>query len=220
MLENPTPHPAKKDTVVPSEAGAKKDIVILSEGGAAAAVEGPAVPTPAPSPAGALAQWNSIPPEDAARAILPCCGSRAWAAALAEHRPFATPPDLFAASDDIWRALPEAAWQEAFDSHPRIGEQHAATASPESLKWSSAEQRAAAAPAGDPIKLALAERNRQYEERFGRIFIVCAAGKSATEILAILNRRMANSPAAELIEAAEQQRQITQLRLRRWLGVT
>ena len=68
------------------------------------------------------------------------------------------------------------------------------------------------------MKLALAEGNRQYEERFGRIFIVCASGKSAAEILAILNARMQNTIAAELLEAAEQQRQITQLRLRRWLG--
>jgi 2-oxo-4-hydroxy-4-carboxy-5-ureidoimidazoline decarboxylase len=68
-------------------------------------------------------------------------------------------------------------------------------------------------------RLALAEGNRQYEERFGRIFIVCAAGRSAAEILAILQRRMQNTAAAELLKAAEQQRQITQLRLRRWLGV-
>jgi 2-oxo-4-hydroxy-4-carboxy-5-ureidoimidazoline decarboxylase len=68
-------------------------------------------------------------------------------------------------------------------------------------------------------QLALAERNRQYEEKFGRIFIVCAAGKSAEEILAILNRRMKNTAATELLEAGEQQRQIIQLRLRRWLGV-
>ena len=72
----------------------------------------------------------------------------------------------------------------------------------------------------DATKLALAEENRQYEERFGRIFIVCASGKSAAEILAILNDRLNNTPAAELLEAAEQQRQITQLRLRRWLGVS
>ena len=71
----------------------------------------------------------------------------------------------------------------------------------------------------DAAKLALAEGNRQYEERFGRIFIVCASGKTAAEILDILNARMRNTAADELLEAAEQQRQITQLRLRRWLGV-
>jgi 2-oxo-4-hydroxy-4-carboxy-5-ureidoimidazoline decarboxylase len=69
------------------------------------------------------------------------------------------------------------------------------------------------------MRLVLAERNRQYEERFGRIFLVCANGKSAAEILTILDRRMKNTDTAELLEAAEQQRQIMQLRLRRWLGV-
>jgi 2-oxo-4-hydroxy-4-carboxy-5-ureidoimidazoline decarboxylase len=69
------------------------------------------------------------------------------------------------------------------------------------------------------LQLFLAERIRLYEERFGRIFLICAAGKNAAEILAMLDRRMKNTDAAELLEAAEQQRQITQLRLRRWLGV-
>ena len=124
---------------------------------------------------------------------------------------------LFAASDRIWAALHEADWREAFDSHPRIGQQHARAATAESLAWSSDEQHAATSP-DDAVKLALAAGNRQYEERFGRIFIVCASGRSATEILAILNARMQNTAADELLEAAEQQRKITQLRLRRWLG--
>ncbi len=165
-----------------------------------------------------LTRWNSLDADAAASEILPCCGSRAWANAVAAHRPFATPGELFAASDSVWLALDESAWREAFASHPRIGQQHAAAATAQSLAWSSEEQRAAAGPDA-AARLALAEGNRQYEERFGRIFIVCAAGRSATEILAILQRRMHNTAAAEMLEAAEQQRQITQLRLRRWLGV-
>jgi 2-oxo-4-hydroxy-4-carboxy-5-ureidoimidazoline decarboxylase len=171
--------------------------------------------TPPPNPV--LARWNALDTETAAREILPCCGSHAWADAAAARRPFADVGPLFAASDEIWAALPEPAWREAFDSHPRIGQQHARAATAESLAWSSEEQRAAMSP-DDAVKLALAEGNRQYEERFGRIFIVCASGRSAAEILAILNARMQNTAAAELLEAAEQQRQITQLRLRRWLG--
>ena len=165
----------------------------------------------------ALAQWNLLDDAAAAREILPCCGSQAWANALATRRPFADVQQLFASSDEVWAALPEPDWREAFDSHPRIGQQHARSATAQSLSWSSAEQRSAMSDE-DATKLALADANRQYEERFGRIFIVCASGKSATEILAILNARLHNSPAAELLEAAEQQRQITQLRLRRWLG--
>jgi 2-oxo-4-hydroxy-4-carboxy-5-ureidoimidazoline decarboxylase len=165
-----------------------------------------------------LTTWNSLELESAAREILPCCGSHAWANALVARRPFSNAAQIFAASDAIWAELPEPAWREAFDSHPRIGHQHARSATPQSLSWSSAEQRTAMSE-DDAPRLALADGNRQYEERFGRIFIVCASGKSAAEILAILNARMKNSAAAELLEAAEQQRQITQLRLRRWLGV-
>lgn len=119
----------------------------------------------------------------------------------------------------MWRSLDEAAWQQAFDSHPRIGQQHARAATSESLAWSSQEQRAAVSP-DEAVKSSLAEGNRRYEEKFGRIFIVCATGKSASEILAILNSRMNNSAEAEMLEAAEQQRQITQLRLCKWLGVS
>jgi len=170
------------------------------------------------SPANAvLTRWNLLDPAAAAREVLPCCGSRAWADGLAAQRPFADVGQLLSASDRVWAALPEPAWQEAFDSHPRIGQQHARAATAESLSMSSHEQSAAMSNE-DATRLALAEGNRQYEEKFGRIFIVCASGRSAAEILAILNARMNNTAAAELLEAAEQQRQITQLRLRRWLG--
>ena len=125
---------------------------------------------------------------------------------------------MFDASDAVWASLAEDDWREAFDSHPRIGQQHARAATAESLAWSSEEQRSAMSDE-DAIKLALADGNRQYEGRFGRIFIVCASGKSAAEMLAILKTRMHNDTATEMLEAAEQQRQITQLRLRRWLGV-
>ena len=165
-----------------------------------------------------LTRWNALDAEAAAQEILPCCGSHAWAKGLVARRPFADAAQLFEDSDWVWAGLPEKDWREAFESHPRIGQQHARAATAESLAWSSDEQRAAMTQ-DDAAKLALAEGNRQYEERFGRIFIVCAAGRSAAEILAILERRMENAAADEMLEAAEQQRQITQLRLRRWLGV-
>jgi 2-oxo-4-hydroxy-4-carboxy-5-ureidoimidazoline decarboxylase len=167
----------------------------------------------------ALARWNEFDAEAAAREILPCCGSSAWANGVASRRPFADAEELFEASDWVWAGLPVDAWRDAFDSHPRIGQQHAHTATAESLAWSSTEQSAAATDE-DATKLALAEANRQYEEKFGRIFIVCASGRSAAEILAICHERMKNAAADEMLESAEQQRQITQLRLRKWLGVT
>jgi 2-oxo-4-hydroxy-4-carboxy-5-ureidoimidazoline decarboxylase len=164
-----------------------------------------------------LAGWNTLDAESAARLVLPCCGSQAWAKELASKRPIADEESLIEASSAIWFALPEEAWCEAFDSHPRIGQKSAQShATAESLRWSAQEQRAALSE-DDVGKFALEEANRRYEQRFGRIFIVCATGKTTTEMLEILEARMKNDAATELWEAAEQQSQITQLRLRRWL---
>ena len=164
-----------------------------------------------------LARWNTLDAEAAAREALSCCGSSAWAAALASKRPIPDEASLIAASNLIWLALPESAWREAFDSHPRIGQrapQSHATA--ESLRWSAQEQHTVLSEHA-ATKRALEEANRRYEHKFGRIFIVCASGQSSSEILSVLEARMNNDPATELREAAEQQRQITQLRLHRWL---
>ena len=167
-----------------------------------------------------LAHWNTLPAPAAAETILPCNGSIAWATQLAALRPFATPYDLTCTADIVWRSLPPEAQQQAFDSHPRIGEQHAKSATEASLALSATEQSTAqsAAQLTPDTAAALAAANRAYEAKFHRIFIICAAGKSAAEILTILQHRLHNDPATELSEAAEQQRQITQLRLRKWLA--
>ncbi len=162
-----------------------------------------------------LEDWNRLEQATAAEVILPCNDSRAWAIGVVNRYPFDTPEQLFAASDEVWRALPERDWQQAFDSHPRIGEKHAKSATAKSESWSAGEQ--AKAQADNATAKALADGNQAYEAKFSRIFIVCATGKSALEILAILQHRLGDDPAAELQEAAEQQRQITQLRLRKWL---
>jgi 2-oxo-4-hydroxy-4-carboxy-5-ureidoimidazoline decarboxylase len=168
-----------------------------------------------------LASWNQLDPAAAAAAILPCNGSHAWAEQMAALRPFATAFDLTCTADIVWRSLDEQAWQQAFDSHPRIGESKidkssAKSATEASLAMSAAEQSTAELTADTQAELAAA--NRLYEQTFGRIFIVCATGKSAAEMLAILRSRLANDARTELLEAVEQQRQITQLRLRRWLA--
>jgi 2-oxo-4-hydroxy-4-carboxy-5-ureidoimidazoline decarboxylase len=164
-----------------------------------------------------LARWNFLPIAAAVNEILPCCGSRAWADGMAARRPLPDEATLLAVSDDIWRSLARSDWLEAFRSHPRIGESRAPeAASPQSAAWSEQEQRNVA-DASDSTKVALAEGNREYERRFNRIFIVCATGKSPAEILKILQRRLKNDEHTESQEAAEQQRQITQIRLRKWL---
>ena len=166
---------------------------------------------------GVLKRWNLLPPEAAANEILPCCGSRSWADGVTGRRPMADEVTLLAVSDKVWSSLAEADWREAFSGHPRIGETKAPQeASQQSAAWSGQEQRKVA-EGGESAKVALAEGNREYERRFGQTFIVCATGKGPEEILTILQRRLGNDPANELREAAEQQRQITQLRLRKWL---
>jgi len=167
---------------------------------------------------GVLERWNAVPLAEAVKEILPCCGSNAWAGGMAARRPFPDVTTLLAASDETWGNLGAAEWMEAFRSHPRIGESRAAqSASAQSAAWSVQEQRDVAS-AGDAVKITLAEANREYEQRFRHIFIVCATGKSAPEVLAILRRRLQNDDATELREAAEQQRQITRIRLTKWLS--
>jgi 2-oxo-4-hydroxy-4-carboxy-5-ureidoimidazoline decarboxylase len=169
-----------------------------------------------------LSRWNYLPVSAAVNEILPCCGSRAWAEGIVARRPLPDEATLLAASDEIWRSLAESDWREAFLSHPRIGESRIGesraptAASHQSAAWSTQEQRRVT-DASDSAKVALADSNREYERRFNRIFIVCATGKSPEEILALLHRRLENDESTELREAAEQQRQITQIRLRKWL---
>jgi OHCU decarboxylase len=165
-----------------------------------------------------LKRWNSLSLKEAALEILPCCGSNSWARQMAALRPIENGDSLLAASDKIWRSVTEADWMEAFAHHPRIGHAVAPSTAPaRSAQWSGEEQQKVGA-AGDEVIAALAEGNRAYEQRFGRIFIVCAAGKSAHTILDILQRRLRSDEQTELQECAEQQRQITSLRLKKWIS--
>jgi len=165
----------------------------------------------------ALARWNRLPPDEALRTILPCCGSKAWAQEMVSRRPLENEAELLATSDQTWRNLTRSDWMEAFQSHPRIGEsQPSHSASTQSVEWSAQEQ-SNVATAEAAVKTTLADANREYERRFNRTFIVCATGKSAQEILEILRRRLQNDAETELHEAAEQQRQIMQIRLGKWL---
>ena len=164
-----------------------------------------------------LLRWNSLPIDKAMSAILPCCGSDAWAQGMVARRPFAHEGALLAAADETWRSLGRSDWMEAFRAHPRIGESRTFTATfAQSVEWSAQEQRDVAA-AEAAVKVALVDANQEYERRFNRTFIACATGKSASEILKICQRRLKNAAETELHEAAEQQRQIMQIRVKKWL---
>jgi 2-oxo-4-hydroxy-4-carboxy-5-ureidoimidazoline decarboxylase len=163
-----------------------------------------------------LAAWNKADGATALDAMLACCAARRWAQSMVALRPFQTVETLSLTADEVWSTMEEADWLEAFASHPRIGERKASPQTTQSAVWSAQEQSGASG-AANKVLAQLAAGNAAYEQRFGFTYIVCATGKSATEMLAILERRLANDRAAELREAAEQQRQIAQIRLRKWL---
>jgi 2-oxo-4-hydroxy-4-carboxy-5-ureidoimidazoline decarboxylase len=162
-----------------------------------------------------LSVWNAAGPDTAIATLLSCCAAQRWAIALASQRPFEDEEKLFAASDMVWATMREEDWLQAFRAHPRIGERKV-EASAQSKQWSGQEQ-SSIEKANATTLAELAIGNQRYEELFGFTYIVCATGKSAKEMLAILTRRLTSDRNTELKEAAEQQRQITQIRLRKWL---
>jgi 2-oxo-4-hydroxy-4-carboxy-5-ureidoimidazoline decarboxylase len=162
-----------------------------------------------------LQAWNRADEAAALAAMLACCGSKRWAAAMANLRPIGSVLQLSEAGDRIWSTMQEPDWLEAFACHPRIGERKTSTPG-QSAAWSSQEQ-SRTNKASERVLAELAEGNALYEQRFGFTYIVCATGKSAEEMLAILSRRLASTRENELREAAEQQRQIMQIRLGKWL---
>ena|SRR5688572_914913 len=156
---------------------------------------------------------NALSPEQAENEFLKCCGSRRWAARMTAERPFENLEEMVTAADRIWWALESNDWLEAFDSHPKIGEKKpAASVTRESLSWSEAEQSGTRDSTQQTMQ-ELAELNRQYQEKFGFIYIVCATGKSADEMLALLRNRLINKPTTEMQNAAAEQAKITTLRL-------
>lgn len=171
---------------------------------------------------GALARrvyrLDTLPREEAEAELFACCGARAWAAAMSALRPFQSLAEVLSAADVVWRGLERTDWLEAFRAHPRIGEKKAEEGRDARAQgWAEKEQSGVAAAAAETLA-ALAEGNRAYHERFGYIFIVCATGKSADEMLALLRARLDDDPATELGIAAEEQRKITRIRLEKLLG--
>jgi OHCU decarboxylase len=162
-----------------------------------------------------LQAWNEAAEDHALDAMLACCGARKWARQMVALRPIESVTVLSEAADRVWATMIEEDWVEAFACHPRIGERKTQAAG-RSGTWSKQEQSSVAG-AESAVLAELEDGNAQYESRFGFTYIVCATGKSAEEMLAILRRRLKNERGAELREAAEQQRQIMQIRLGKWL---
>ena len=165
-----------------------------------------------------LDQLNRLPLHEARAAFERCCGASAWVEMMCSARPYADRDTLWAAAERASDALGPDDWREAFTHHPRIGdaaalrERFATTAA-----WAGDEQRGATGASDRTIE-ALADGNRDYEQKFGYIFIVCATGKSADEMLGLLRARIGNDPGIEIGLAAAEQKKITRLRLEKLLA--
>ena len=160
---------------------------------------------------------DTLPEPDAASELRSACASTKWVRAMLDARPFTSAERVFAAADSAWASTSADDWHEAFRAHPRIGEKKAAAAvRPDAQAWSGSEQSGMNA-ADTKARSDMAEANRAYEERFGFVYIVCATGLSADELLSRARMRLGNTADEELRTAAEEQHAITHLRLKRIL---
>lgn len=161
---------------------------------------------------------NNLPKQESLDELLKCCGSSNWATLVNEQRPFESTDALLIAADNAWATCTEPDYREAFSHHPKIGDvkslkkKFASTAT-----WASGEQKSVEFASTGTINR-LAELNETYESKFGFIFIVFATGKTAEEMLAILEARMDNNPIDELKIAAAEQHKITIIRLKKLLS--
>jgi 2-oxo-4-hydroxy-4-carboxy-5-ureidoimidazoline decarboxylase len=152
---------------------------------------------------------DAMPESQAMEVLRQCCGSSRWVEAMMARRPFGSREAVLSAADEIWTSLDSDDWREAFAHHPRIGEQTTSSVA--------TKEQSGVSGAAEDVRQALAKANRDYEQRFGYIYIVCATGKSAEEMLAIATGRLQNDPDTELRVAGEEQRKITRLRLQKLL---
>ena len=163
-----------------------------------------------------LSVLNAMPLPEAQEAFTRCCGATRWVEAMLRERPFRNESHLFESAWRIWAKLESKDWLEAFTHHPRIGEA-AVQGSAEAKEWAQSEQ-ATAQSASEAVKATLAAKNKEYEAKFGHVYLVCATGRSAEEILKFLEKRMGNDGPTELFVAAQEQEKITRIRLEKLLS--
>ena len=160
-----------------------------------------------------LTSFNQLPNNDATKELLACCTSERWGTMLAGKRPFASLDELLSASDVIWSQMGEADFLQAFEGHPQIGDVSTLKEKYRHTAGSAAHEQSGANEADDTTLHALAKGNQDYLDKFGFIFIVFATGKSAQQMLDLLNARLPNNRDQELVNAAAEQNKITRLRL-------
>jgi 2-oxo-4-hydroxy-4-carboxy-5-ureidoimidazoline decarboxylase len=164
-----------------------------------------------------LTELNELNEQSAYAQFETCCVTPAWVHAMVASRPFESLEQLLNAADQHWRQASEADILLAFDGHPRIGDVSTLKAKFANTASTAGHEQSGMNTADDDVLHAMKQRNDEYFEKFGYIFIVCASGKTASEMLALLEARLPNTAADELNIAANEQAKITQLRLRKLL---
>ena len=162
-----------------------------------------------------LATFNAAPDSEVTEQLLACCDVGRWAHAIVAERPYATVDDLLATAAAASRRLEPDDVDRALAAHPRIGER--ATGGSREAAWSRQEQ--SGVRTDEQSQAALLEGNREYEQRFGRVFLICATGLDADEILQFLKRRLGNDEATEAAEVRDELGKIAQVRLRKLVEV-
>ena len=165
-----------------------------------------------------LEEFNKQNREKAEQDLFKCCGSKAWVKKTMEIFPFNSVEDLKISSDRNWFSCKKEDWLEAFSHHPKIGNQSGADKKHSSTEEWAKEEQSAVKDAGQIILSELEKANQSYENKFGFIFIVCATGKTANEMLKLLNERLNNEPDKELHIAINEQNKITHLRIDKLLS--
>jgi 2-oxo-4-hydroxy-4-carboxy-5-ureidoimidazoline decarboxylase len=164
-----------------------------------------------------LHELNILPKDKLREELMKCCGSTAWVNKMLPFFPADDLVELLEDAEEQWYKCSEADWKEAFAHHPKIGDTASlAKKFASTANWAAGEQSGVNTASQQTIE-ALAEGNKQYEAKFGYIFIVCATGKTADEMLTLLQERLPNDPKDELEIAAEEQNKITKLRLEKLL---
>jgi 2-oxo-4-hydroxy-4-carboxy-5-ureidoimidazoline decarboxylase len=168
-----------------------------------------------------LARFNGLPAEAARQALMACCSSRSWAEAVASGRPYESAARALRSSDEAVAGLTPGDLSEALSGHPRIGERREGSTGIEgsTIRWSQAEQ-AGMDGAADTTRRALADGNAAYEQRFGHIYLVCATGRSAGELLDLLRARLGNDAETERGVLRSELKKINRIRLDKLLGGT
>jgi 2-oxo-4-hydroxy-4-carboxy-5-ureidoimidazoline decarboxylase len=161
-----------------------------------------------------VVELNGLTADAVRRELHACCTSASWIEAVAGGRPYADEASLLAASDAAVSGLTEADLRDALDGHPRIGDRRVEAGSG---GWSSKEQ-AGVRGADDSLRQALDEGNAEYERRFGHIYLACATGRSASELLAFLRERLGNDPGTEWSVVASELANINESGRRKLLG--